>query len=45
MGNICNKKTQNQMDATAANRMDTSQHPTETDINVNEINSTSSEPP
>ena len=45
MGNICNKKIQNQMDATVANPIDNSQHPTETNVNVNEINSTASEPP
>ena len=45
MGNICNKKKQNQMEATAANRMNISQHPTETDISVKEKNSTASEPP
>ena len=46
MGNICNKKIQNQMNDTTANPIDTSQHPTETSVNVNEINSnTASEPP
>ena len=43
MGNICNKNIQNQMNDTTANPIDTSQHPTETNVNSNEINSTASD--